>query len=150
VDWDVPQWTERDDDAWAASGRWLQAWWRAAVLELPAGPVTTQRRRGPVASMLPAEVGWDANFLSDEASEAARHLVEYHAGGIVDTDRLRRNLLSSQPLCVNLFEHLQHHPQDLLAWLRSLGLEVTDIEEVRLEWPHHPRSTSAVDQHSTR
>jgi hypothetical protein len=138
VDWDDPQWTERDDDAGAASRRWLQAWWRATVLELPAGPATAQRRRGPVASMLPAEVSWDANFLSDEASEAARRLVEHHAGGIVDTDRLRRNLLSSQPLCVNLFGHLQHHPEVLLSWLRSLGFEVADVEEVRVEWAPPP------------
>jgi hypothetical protein len=41
VDWDDPQWTERDDDAGAASRRGLQAWWRATVLELPAGPSTS-------------------------------------------------------------------------------------------------------------
>jgi hypothetical protein len=134
VEWDDPSWAERGDNAWAASRRWLQAWWRATVLELPPGQATSPKRQTPVASMLPAEVGWDANFLSPEASEAARRLVDEHAGGLVDADRLRRNLLSSQPLCVNLYGHLQHHPQVLRAWLRSLGLAVDEVEEVRLEW----------------
>jgi hypothetical protein len=54
-------------------------------------------------------------------------------GGLVSEDRLRRNLLSSQPLAFNLFGFLKRYPGAVLAWLASLGIEAVDAE-LRIEW----------------
>lgn len=134
MNWDDRRWAERRDSPWKASRRWLQSWWREIELGLPAGPPTDPRRKRPVASMLPQDVGWDANYLSETAAAVARGLLDTHVGGIVDDDRLRRNLLSSQPLCVNLFGHLAEHPGVLVQWLQQVGFNAAEIVDVRFEW----------------
>lgn len=143
--WDDDFWRERDT-VWRAGCRWLQGWWRETQLGLPAGPLwppeqqRARRRERPVTSRLPLDVGWDANYLSEEAADAARRLAATRPGGLVDEDRLRRDLLSSQPLCVNLFGFLQHRGDLLGCWLEGL-LDVpgpVEVDEVRLEWAPPP------------
>lgn len=48
-------------------------------------------------------------------------------------DRLRRNVLSSQPVAFNLFGYLKHLPRALVTWLASLGIDAEEAE-VRIEW----------------
>jgi hypothetical protein len=78
-------------------------------------------------------------------------------GGIVSEDRVMRSLLSSQPVCFNLFGVLARHPEVLLAWVRSLGIDAAAIEStepddealVRIEYAppkdQHLGSGSAFD-----
>jgi hypothetical protein len=105
--WDDDYWLEARDTEWRRGCRWLQSCWRETELGLPAGPHRPPtpgkepRRTRPVASTLPLDVDWSVNYLTPEAATAAERLVETHAGGLVDNDRLRRNLLSSQPVCIN-------------------------------------------------
>lgn len=141
-EWDDPYWAERES-SWASGCRWLQSWWRETELGLAPGPWKpvvegkVPRRDRLVASMLPEGVDWSANYLTDVASERAQRLAETHAGGIVDADRLRRNLLSSQPACLNLFAPLRRHPEVVARWLRGVipslpsDLAVTSVE---FEW----------------
>lgn len=141
--WDDPAWAEPRDTPWRAGCRWLQARWRAERLHLLPGPhrpgADPQRL---VASMLPEHVDWTANFITPAAARAAQGLSSTHAGGIVDEDRLRRNLLSSQPACLNLFAPLAEHPGTVAAWLRSAIPTLPDdleVESVEFEWapPSH-------------
>lgn len=53
--------------------------------------------------------------------------------GLIREERLRRNLVSSQPLCFNLFGYLGAHEHSLLAWVRTIQPEAASIDDVRLE-----------------
>jgi hypothetical protein len=56
-------------------------------------------------------------------------------GGTLELDRLRRNLLSSMPLCFNLFGKLRAEPQTAARVLgRVLGLDIATIDEVLVEY----------------
>ena len=130
--WDDAQWRVRGDTSWRAGCRWLQSRWRSEKLALPPGPSSTSPDR-PVASMLP--VGSDLNFLSKHARAAVEaRLDEGDHSGIIQTDRLYRNLLSSQPLCFNLFGHFQRDPSPLLPWVRTIDPDAHEITGIRLEW----------------
>lgn len=134
--WDDPAWAEKGDNAWQAQLRRQQAWWRAKRLGLPAGPRAGHPRL--VASMLPDGVGLEPNLMSAEAVKAA--LVAQHTlkaegrPGLIQEERLRRNLLSSQPLCFNLFGHLGTYPVSLLPWVRGFQPAAVSVGPVRLEW----------------
>ena len=53
---------------------------------------------------------------------------------MIQQKRLRRNLLSSQPLCFNLFGYLGEHPATLLPWVRQLSPDAEEVVDVALEW----------------
>ena len=95
-----------------------------------------RQRRPSNRSLLPSEaVAADPslNFLRDErlARIALDRLAE-NRGTFVE-DRLKRNLLSSQPLCVNLFGILKLHPEAgavVLATVTGLPIEHVDLVEI--------------------
>lgn len=133
--WDDERWRERGDNRWTRGCRWLQSRWREVELGLEAGPRSPAEPDRLVCSMLPLDAERSANFLSPEAHAAAEALLARGAGpGIVDEDRLLRNLLSSQPTCVNLFGPFVVDPDGLTGWVRSLDPECERVTEVRLEW----------------
>src|SRR4051794_12517513 len=105
--WDDRSWRERGDTDWQAGLRWQQCWWRAVRLGLPPGPFSKNDPERLVGSTLPLDAPKDANFLTLEAAAAAERRLTGSGGGLVKGDRLRRFLLSSQPMCFNLFGHLQ-------------------------------------------
>lgn len=136
-----PPWdhlAERADTVWKAKLRRRQSWYRQHVLGLPPGEGGRPPR--PVASMLPAAaVAADTtlNFLCDPTLEqlAAARLVARDAGGLVDERRLYHNLLSSQPLCFNLFGSLAGRPDVLLEVLRQVfGVDATTVGSPLVEW----------------
>lgn len=103
---------------------------------MPAGP----RTGGPrlVSSMLPADADLSDNLTTAAAVAAAERSIHDLAierrPGLIQADRLRRNLLSSQPLCFNLFGHLSSDPSALVGWVRSFQNDVESVDDVRLEW----------------
>ncbi len=141
--------------------RELQSWYREHVLALPAG---MHRRSGTderkVCSRLTDEaVAADPslNFLVDSEIEALaveRLANAHHWGGIVNRDRLYRDLLSSQPLAFNLFGFFKVEVPDnpesaegvaLLQVLREVfGVDADAVTEIRLEYapPRSPLSKS--------
>lgn len=133
--WTDPSWhAERADNAWAKGCRRLQSWWRETQLGLPPGEVSASRPRR-VASMLPLHTPRDANFLHDDAVAAVDHrLAEPGSAGIINPDRLYRNLLSSQPLCFNLFGRFFHEKHHLLPWVKTLDNDAVEVTELRFEW----------------
>jgi hypothetical protein len=134
--WHDPAWREQKDGPWRAGLRLQQAWWRHERLKMPPGPIREGGRL--VASMLPLDVGLSPNLLTAEAVNAAERAREElrrsKAPGIIQPDRLRRNLLSSQPLCFNIFGHLSDTPNALLPWVHTLLPEAERVSEIRLEW----------------
>ncbi len=145
---------------WRSNLRLLQSWWRSELLGAPPGPGPSRSGKASGA-WLPLPVSADdeqRNFFDDRVLDTARRRLTVNGwGGLVKQDRLLRSLLSSQPVCFNLFGVLQHHPEVLLAWLRSLdidavAIEPTDAEDqdlVRLEYAPpkkaHLDSGSAFD-----
>lgn len=96
-----PQYT--DDDPFTARMRLHQSWYRAAVLELDYGVGPRAESTSRYGSMLRHEEGeLGRNFLTPEIfAVASRRESEFSRG--IDRHRLLCNLLSSQPMCFNLF-----------------------------------------------
>lgn len=145
--------------------RELQSWYREYVLALPAGLHLRGENKRVVCSRLTAEdVTYDPslNFLVETEIEslAVERLANAHRwGGIVNRDRLYRDLLSSQPLAFNLFGFFKvevpEHPDSpegvaLVQILRELfGVDADAVTDIRLEYAPPPspdsKSGSAFD-----
>lgn len=134
--WDDPCWVEKSDTAEQRRLRRHQVWWREVELGEPAGQIANRDRR--VASMLVDDVSLDVNLWTVEAREAyerARERLEQGSGaGLIQEARLRRNLLSSQPLCFNLFGYLAADAGALLPWVKTWSPGAHAVTEVELEW----------------
>jgi hypothetical protein len=97
--WDDPSWQVGKDNAWQAGLRWQQCWWRAERLGLPAGPFSKRFEHRLVGSTLAFDAPRDANYLTAAVADAVeRRLGGAGSGGLISEDRLRRSLLSSQPM----------------------------------------------------
>jgi hypothetical protein len=132
--WDHPGWKERDTP-WTAGCRWLQSWWRANQLRLPPGELSAKRRGRFVASMLPLGTDRAANFFGTDVLAAFdSRLAEGNHSGIINEDRLLRNLLSSRPTCFNLFGPFVADPSLLLDWVKTIDPEAERVDRVRFEW----------------
>lgn len=124
------------DSARTARYRALQSWYREEVLGVQPG---RDRRGRLIASMLPEEALVERpglNFITPEAaayaSERAGEVLK--AGGTLDEDRLRRNMLSGMPMCFNIFGSLRDH-LDLPALLNdAFELDISSIDGVECEW----------------
>lgn len=134
--WADPSLQIASDSARTARYRALQSWYRQEVL----GVLPGRNRRGRViASMLPEEALIERpglNFITPEAgANASKRAGEVsRTGGTLDEDRLRRNMLSSMPMCFNVFGSLREHP-DLPQLLSEVfELDVFSIDLVECEW----------------
>lgn len=137
--WDAPSWQESGDNAWARGCRLLQGWWREELLQLPPGPKTRKAGDRLVVSMLALDAPAGANFLTEDAYRAALDRLAGSSGaGIVAEDRLKRNLLSSQPACFNLFGPFVGLPALLLPWVQSIDPSCVTVESLEFEWAPSP------------
>lgn len=141
--WRQPDPTERADRPWARLLRMTQGRYRRERLGLPPGLHRSRTGSRPVASRLPAwAVAEDPtlNFLADDRiyEQVLERLAEEHASGIVEPYRLHHDLLSSQPLCFNLFALPAQLDGKRLAraLADTLNLDVTKITALRFE--HRP------------
>ena len=131
------------DTAWRAQYRRLQSWYRETVLRTPPG---ADRGGTTRANMLPADAVAEnpgLNFLDEGiaayALERARRVIA--EAGTLDPDRLRRNMLSSMPLCFNLFGALRRYPTAAARGLGSvLDLDIEEILEIEVEWAPDPNA----------
>jgi len=120
------------DNRFAARMRFHQSWYRRHVLNLPPGP--NPAARGTVyGNMLQPEDGMQGyNFLSAATHSFAEERL-HEAQGMVEPNRLRNNLLSSQPMCFNLLAPLAQDldlASRLLTGLPGLpdSLRVTEVK----------------------
>ncbi len=100
---------ERYDTRFRAAARLLQSLWRERR-KLPEGHYTnaagTRRRLGSRLATAAARHG--ANFLTPDIFGQARLDLAYREpGALIDIERMHGNLLSSMPLCFNLFAPLK-------------------------------------------
>ena len=149
----LPTWDAEDlqvggDDARTARYRRLQSWWRSVQLVASPGPSGNRLRVG--SSLHPDDVAAqpDLNFLHPLAYQHAEARIAAAAaeGATLEEDRLRRNLLSSMPLCFNLFGTLAAHPQaiDVVKAVIDPGAEA--VVEITCEWSPRPASAHLGDR----
>lgn len=121
--------------------RELQSRWRETVLGLPPGVHSTGR---VVGSLLPDSAPEDAQWLTPIIADHVRRRVPEVAQerGAMELDRLRRNLLSSQPLCFNVFGQLSAYPDTAArVWSQLLDMDLAGTADVRVE--HAPPEAAA-------
>lgn len=149
VAWDDPALVEiASDPPLRRRYRRLQSWYRQEVLGLPPGLDT---KGTPIGNLLPAEAvtaDRSLNFLqrSDLARIAEDRIAD--PSGAVEADRLRRNMLSSQPLCVNLFGPLTElEPGAAAPVLQDvLHCDMSAISKPSIEWNPTPVSDYLDDR----
>jgi len=144
-EWIGPQ--SEGDSAIVRRHRFHQSWYRALVLGLPAGTGPTEGDSSRYGNMLTAEdANAGSNFLTREIHRVAEERMA--SGGTVEPFRCRRNMLSSQPMCFNLFGPLTSRPELAAAFVRNVtGRDVElDDDGVRIEdSPGHLDDRTGLD-----
>jgi hypothetical protein len=141
--WYDPSLQVASDEPRRARYRALQSWYREIILGVEPGTDVSGR---PVGSLLPKERAFKLNFFLDDqiAGYAERRAGQVLKDrGTLDQDRLRRNLLSSMPMCFNLFGKLRAElPAAATVLGAVLGLDIAAIDQVLVE--HAPPDAKEV------
>jgi hypothetical protein len=133
---------EPSDHRFRACARLLQALWRERQ-ELPIGTFESpnqhsrRRRIGSLIAASAADAG--RNFLSPDIADVVRREMVYRElGAFIDQNRLYGNLLSSMPLCFNLFAPLRLNPELAAKVIRNLlpGIDLSKV--LRVGFEHSP------------
>jgi hypothetical protein len=135
------------DNAFAGRMRFHQSWYRATVLEVPYGTGPTPRAKTEYGNMLTAEdAAKGLNFLTPAIFAAVKaRLAETE--GLIEEFRLLRNMLSSQPLCFNLFGYLGLHLDLATRLMEALFPgEVKRVTRVVVEHAPAPRAEYLNDR----
>ncbi len=126
-----------DASVFQQTARILQSFWREAQ-GYPVG-VRGDRRYGTRLAMPWARESL-ANYMTDAANEAVRREVldpVRSKNKLYGKPRIFDNLLSSQPLCFNLFAELQADLSLATAFVRSMGMrQVASVTAIEFE--HSP------------
>ena len=133
--WDDEALGSTSDSPRTAKYRLHQSRWRETVLGLEPGDRTGGG--GPVGNMLRADAPRHAQWLTGRIAEFADRRIEVRCDGdaSIETHRLERNLLSSMPLCFNIFGQFDAYREAAARTLNAvLPWSVTAIREVRVEY----------------
>ena len=134
------------DDPLTARMRFHQSWYRARVLGLPWGPGPMLHSTRELGSMLTREDGAAGrNFLSHELFELAQARIAEKTGA-VDEFRLLHNMLSSQPMCFNLFGYLELNLDLATRTFAALDPDVERVTDVRMEYAPEPAADYLNDR----
>ena len=139
--WNDPQLEVKRDNKRQAEYRRLQSWYRETVLEASPGADQKNVTRANMLRKEDVERNPGLNFLDDDiASYAVERAGQVKdEGGTIDRDRLMRNMLSSMPLCFNLFGYLRRHPVEAAQGLSAvLDLDIAEILDMVVEWAPDP------------
>jgi len=120
-----------------------QGWWRAFVLAEEPGLHPT-RNAERVCSTILGGKSTGKNFLSKATCEAVQETLQNRTGkspGIIREDRLCTNLLSSQPMCFNLFGNLSKDRILAIGILRNYLPEIEQVGKVMFEYAPEERYT---------
>jgi hypothetical protein len=130
--------------------RFHQSWYRSHVLRVPFGIGPQHDSDRFLGSMLSSSAGEAGiNFLTEGTFDVAK--ARANSGGGVERYRLLHNMLSSQPMCFNLFAPLAADQQLGSEVCRALiGCAVSNVREVRFEWAptpivHHLNDRTSFD-----
>lgn len=149
IGWDDDSLNVESDASRVARYRRLQSWYREEQLGLR--EPGTKVDGSPLGSALPATAlasRPDLNFL---APAAYRHALDRAAavrmtGGTLEEDRLYRNMLSSMPLCFNIFGALGTHPAFVQLIRALVDPDATAVGEVSCEWAPQPPASYLNDR----
>ena len=124
-----------------------QSWYRHAVLRLPYGTGSGRGSRKYYGNMLDTESAERGlNFHSPRIHEVAKARIA-QGGGLVDADRLLRNMLSSQPMSFNLFGELRQDLDLATTLAQALwGDHVRNVTDVCFEWAPNPQADYLNDK----
>lgn len=126
-----------------------QGWWRTFVLNLEQGEHPHNKDQLICSTIPQSEELKGFNFITTEISEIAELAIKKHKdnkyGGLIDEKRLRTNLLSSQPLCINFFGFLEQNKNIGLAVAKYLYPEITDFHGVQFEYAPAPKKLYTND-----
>lgn len=146
--WSDPTLAVTSDDRRTFKHRLLQSWYREEVLGAQPGEYTARGKQRRLGSLLhPDELKFrpELNFLNIEAytHTTDRITAVREAGGTLEPQRLKANMLSSMPACFNLFGALRLQPQFLDLVRETLDPQATAIVRVDCEWAPPPGSALA-------
>ena len=129
----------RGDDSFTARMRAHQSWWRATRLRVPCGTGPNSTSTTRYGSFLtPDDARRGLNFLHPRIFDAVRARIA--AGPGVEEFRCLHNLLSSQPLCFNLFGLLVDDPETATRFLSALlPDEIARVRSVCVEYSRGPK-----------
>ncbi|NHA66840.1 PGN_0703 family putative restriction endonuclease [Phycicoccus flavus] len=123
-----------DRSEWQRTARLLQSLWRQSRGLPPGGEESYH------GSYLPDtdEVRHSGDaYICDDAKAAVRRAVaDKQRGAVMQPTRLWSNLLSSQPLCFNLFGPLSEHVDDprISRALARVWPDIATVTSIRYEW----------------
>lgn len=137
----------KSDDPFRRRLRRHQGWYRDRVLQVPYGTGPQPGDDRPLGNMLAREAAEAGlNFLNREIFELARKRIE-NKTGTVDAFRLLRNMLSSQPMCFNLFGGLALDLDVATGLARALwGRHIDRVRRVCFEWAPEPAKDYLADR----
>lgn len=121
-----------------------QGWWRAFVLNQEQGRRPSSKN-DTICNTVPDCDGYLGNFISPEIGRLALDVAMSHndspkeSAGIIQIDRLKNNLLSSQPLCFNFFGILSLDHNLALEVVRQFFPKVTKFLGVKFEYAPTPK-----------
>lgn len=146
--WDDPSIFPANARGRIAKYRRHQSWYRECVLQAEPGKFMTYDPLGSYLSKHAVESSPSLNFLTAEAEAHAveRAAVVRDEGGALDPVRLRQNLLSSMPLCFNLFGSLRGEPAFLTLFQRVFDPAATRIINVMCEYAPQPPEDYLADR----
>ncbi len=125
------------DTAFTAKYRKLQSDYRVNILKTPAGFGPYVNSTGKLCNMLVSGEKTGLNFISDSAFRFAKQKVldkQINREMTIDEFRLFNNMLSSMPMCFNLFSDLREllltNQDESSKIIKSIFKELDWIEEV--------------------
>ena len=135
------------DPPFRARMRLQQSQYRVQVLKVPCGTGPHSGSTARYGNMLREEDGRRGlNFLTDGIFQVVQARLAQRTG-TVDAFRLLNNLLSSQPMCFNLFGPLVTDTALATRLMKALFPgQVERVCEVRIEWAPEPPSTYLADR----
>ena len=134
------------DNRFTARMRLHQSWYRAEVLKVGWGTGPGPNGKRELGSMLlPDDGAGGQNFLTPQILDVARRRMADKTG-TVDEYRLRHNMLSSQPMCFNLFGHLELNLDLATRTFAALDPDVQRVTCVLMEYAPEPAADHLNDR----
>ena len=129
----------RGDNKLTANLRRHQSWYRANVLGLHCGAGPRPNSTSNYGNMLSKADGENgSNFLTPAIFEVAKQRMAQNIG-TVEPFRLLHNMLSSQPMCFNLFGPLVNDLELATRLMQALlPQQVAQVTEVKIEFAPEP------------
>jgi hypothetical protein len=124
-----------------------QGWWRAFVLGEKQGERPNSKEKKICNTV---EVGGDfrGNFLTNEIADVVDEVLKQRskdAPGLIQEDRLKKNLLSSQPLCFNFFGLFYNNKELATKVVKSFYPAVSEVKNVFFEYAPTPKQLFTDD-----